>query len=88
LKSVRIELIQDITAGDAIAEGLTVTGEAMGMPLYDCGPLTDHKGEPFGTGESTDPTEAFRYLWDRINSARGWSWNLNRPVVVFEWEEK
>ena len=66
LKSVRIELIQDISPDDACAEGIPNSQTHLG------------------------PSRArmcFKDLWDTINVSRGWAWELNRPVVVFDWKE-
>jgi hypothetical protein len=30
----------------------------------------------------------FERLWDSINASRNWAWELNKPVVVFDWSEK
>lgn len=84
LKSVRIELIQDISEEDAIAEGIDRVGGAT-----SCNPWRNYlRGEP---GEMdmhcSCPQRSFQTLWDSINASRNWAWELNRPVVVFEWSE-
>lgn len=64
LTEVRFERLRDISCQDAIDEGLEVVNECMGMPMYDCGKLPVSGGY----GAASDPTEAYSYVWDRINA--------------------
>jgi len=81
LKSVRIELIQDISEDDARAEG---TPEELwyehGSPYLASGALN-----PLHDPGDKLPTIGFRKLWDSINASRGWAWSKNLPVVVYQW---
>lgn len=72
VKSIRVERVQDITKKDAIAEGITWR-EA--FPEGYVAP-----GCPRGFGAAED---AFFWLWDSINKARGygrdvnpWTWSI------------
>jgi hypothetical protein len=80
--AVRVERVQEITGADAIAEGLREDGECMGLVLYDCGKVES------GRAASTDPREAFSYLWDSINDKRGCGWDKNPWVWVVEFRRR
>ena len=82
LTGVRIELIQDISEEDAIAEGIDRVGGAA-----SCNPWRNYlRGEP---GEMdmhcSCPRRSFQTLWDSINASRNWAWKLNKPIVLFDW---
>lgn len=61
--SVRVEMVQEITDEDALAEGVTLRG------------CTRFEGEP---------VLEYKYLWDSINSKRGYGWVCNPLVWVIE----
>ncbi len=69
--SVRVERLQEITDTDAIAEGIGCNPSAAGVPM------TKPHGE-------TLPRVMFHDLWDSLNVARGFGWNLNPWVWVIE----
>jgi len=79
---VRVERVQDISEADAVREGLKEC--STGLP--------DGEGRIWGTpgpqGEFVPelaayvPREAFRRLWDSINSDRGAGWDANPWVVA------
>ena len=75
---VRIERLQDISEADAIAEGLISVG----------GPLQTRMWEYSSTrgGQFADPRVAYRCLWDSLNSARGYGWDVNPWVWVVEFK--
>lgn len=75
LKSVRIELIQDITGRDCVFEGI--------VPEYE---IVD--GVRQWKGGTRAVRQRFAELWDSINTSRGWAWELNRPVIVYDWKEE
>ncbi len=68
---VRVERLQDISAADAIAEGIS---EFMG------GWWCKHDDAPQIAGMT--PQEGYRHLWERINGPG--SWDLNPWVWVVE----
>jgi hypothetical protein len=72
---VRVERLQNMTAGDAVNEGIALVYES------------DRKG--YGTwGVDTlfeGPLEAFRALWDSINPEH--PWESNPWVFVYSWSE-
>lgn len=69
---IRIESLQDICEGDAIAEGVAAYSDG-GAGLYWTFP---HLG-------TRDPITAFAYLWDSINLLRG-SWEADPWVWVID----
>lgn len=78
ITGVRVERLQDITADDAIAEGMspetithyrTIPGEAVQEPDYDI-----------------TPRDEFTHLWDKINGKKA-PWQSNPWVWVLEFEE-
>lgn len=77
---VRVQRVQEITEEDARAEGLTpITKDGgrtikYGIPDRDGLPGTDDDGWPWSDW-STDPREAFKRLWCRINGPESWEAN-------------
>lgn len=81
LKSVRIELLQDISADDCVAEGIPSIGPILAntaMLITGTNNLEDC--------EKKMKIDLFAELWDSINASRGWSWEANKPVVCFDWK--
>jgi len=74
---VRVERVQDISMSDAIAEGV------MALPddFYSLSLLTAEKSD-----QESYFTERFEELWDSINAKRGFGWNVNPLVWVYEFE--
>jgi hypothetical protein len=73
VKGVRIEQIQDISNEDAKAEGVgehTIFNDVDGY-------------ENIAVGITT-PKQEFRELWDHLNAKRGYSWESNPWVFVYE----
>lgn len=75
---VRVERLQDITVEDAIAEGVK-KGQS-----YYYGEPHAIKGSPkcYNTAK-----EAFKGLWDSLNSKRGYGWDTNPWVWVVEFKK-
>ncbi len=76
---VRVELLQDISEENAVAEGLLVH--------------TTREGSVYHWDESVHsddwwcwPDTAFEKLWDSINAQRGYGWDANPWVWVYEFE--
>lgn len=63
--SVRAERVQDITEADAKAEGAQIQRECTGGQWIICGPRIGSY------------REGFRWLWNSINSRRGYGWTVN-----------
>lgn len=74
--NVRVERLKDITEDDAKNEGIK---------SYWAEP---HKNTPpfVGTGLCHNRREAFKELWDSLNSKRGYGWDANPWVWVIEFE--
>lgn len=72
---VRVERLQDISEADAIAEGLTPAIVA-GQTLWEL---------PNGA-KVADPRRAYCALWDSLNAARGYGWDVNPYVWIVEFK--
>lgn len=68
LTGVRVERVQDISAKDAVREGVTEKN----------GRWCDAKGED----SQLSPIAAYRSLWDSLNAKRGYGWDANPWVWV------
>jgi hypothetical protein len=84
--NVRVERLQDISADDAIAEGLKgITMDwrlvKYGIPDADGYPGTDDIGWPWEDWRIS-PVDAYRRLWESINGSG--SWDANPWVWVIE----
>jgi hypothetical protein len=91
VKNIRVERIQDITAEDARAEGISETDV---LKAYNA--IFKHKGgfadnvasreltKLFGT--DNEYIYEFRNLWNSINAKRGYGWDANPFVWVIEFE--
>jgi hypothetical protein len=86
--SVRVERLLDITAEDAIAEGI-VRWNSLGSrtPQWDCPPHLQQSGEGDNADVSlyegwpvSDAREAYLGLWDSLNFKRGYGRHIN-PFV-------
>ena len=80
VKDIRVERVQDITEEDAISEGIEWS------ELSKCAftpPIKLHQKWPISYPFTT-AKEAFKNLWDSINSKRGYGWDLNPWVWVVE----
>ena len=87
---VRVERVQDISADDARAEGLSVLSRdggktwKFGIPDKDGLPGNDDIGWPWREWEQ-DPRMAFKTLWDKINGKK-YPWESNPLVWVLEFK--
>ena len=68
--SVRVERVQDISEGDAQAEGVSKDCPIGHIPTYEAAPYT----------------YAFSQLWESINAKRGFGWDVNPWVWVVEFK--
>lgn len=80
LTGVRIELIQDISAEDVVAEGIPSIG-----PILANTAMLITGTDNLEYCKRKMKIDMFAELWDSINSARGWAWSKNLPVVVYNW---
>ena len=69
--AVRAERLQDITAEDCVAEGIH----------YDLGKIDNSNAAGHG------PHATFKTLWDSINKKRGFGWDKNPWVWVYEYKK-
>lgn len=82
---VRVEELQDISEEDAIAEGITAPRcPKCGYTNQDCYIHGDHNrcSEPI----PRSATQCFLILWDPINKKRGYGWDENNWVFVYDYE--
>ena len=82
---VRVDRLQNITEEDAIKEGETgvrceCLHKELGGGMYGC---TDC----MNTGWLEPPTMYFMYDWNAIYARRGYSWEANPWVWVYEFEQ-
>jgi hypothetical protein len=86
---VRVERLQDISEADAIAEGCdpeivpVCCGEAATGDHGIYGTETVCCGTPV---ESESFVDGYRKLWDSLNAARGFGWDVNPWVWVVEFK--
>jgi len=80
--SVRVERVQDISEADAKAEGIKSYWDE---PHRDVAPFIGAAKE-LGADLCHTRREAFEQLWDSINKKRGYGWDVNPWVWVYEFE--
>ncbi|KZK99175.1 hypothetical protein [Pseudovibrio sp. Ad26] len=75
--NVRVELLQKISAKDAVSEGVQLKHWITGnYPEHDIG--VEREGEVL--------RNKFRNLWNTLNESRGFGWNANPWVTVTEFK--
>lgn len=82
INDVRVERLQDITETDALKEGIKYWDD-----VGCC--CSNRKFMDYRTGEfsiKNDHAESFKTLWDGINASRGYGWDKNPWVWVYEFE--
>lgn len=87
IKSIRAERLQDISAADAIAEGVILDWQFKKFNCYQC-PGKGHIGARNlcnDDGFFESPIESFKSLWISIYEEE--SWNANPFVWVYEFEK-
>lgn len=82
VSDVRAERVQEISETDAIAEGVSLIDawEAAAehfVPTYN---------NPDNHCPAADYIGAYRSLWDSLNAKRGFGWDVNPWVWVYEYE--
>lgn len=77
ITEVRVQRLQDITAADAIAEGVEPVAYTKGGSIQ----YRDHSERTCGF---FSPVDSFRTLWDSLNAGRGLGWERNPWVWVIE----
>jgi hypothetical protein len=78
VKNIRVERLHDITEEDAMAEGVGNDEDPYWKPSCN---------DP-DSGGSPTYKKSFEYLWDLINSKRGYGWDTNPWVWIVEFERK
>ena len=81
-KSIRVELVQDISEEDAIAEGTDTETEFGSL----CISIEDESSYSNGLIRGSAIITVYKELWDSINAKRGYSWDLNQLVWVVEFK--
>lgn len=81
--NVRVERLQDISVQDAKNEGIRVHANGCVDGLaFGC-----YNGDDCVYNRCKRPIEYFHELWDSINAKRGYGWNKNPWVWVYEFEK-
>ena len=80
IESVRVERLQDITEGDAMAEGVIEVPKKFGTGARF---WRDYRLSGDGTFCVLTPRESYRSLWDSINGAGAWDLNPWVWVISF-----
>lgn len=75
--NVRVERVQQILPGEAIAEGIKQTVKDAYFGWFDY----------TGNGQNLSPLMSFQSLWDSINEKRGYGWDVNPWVWVIEFKK-
>lgn len=78
ITDIRVERLNDISEADAVKEGLRIL-PASGR--YVVSPGDQHFG-----GASHDAVEVFSWLWDSLNTKKGYPWSSNPWVWVVEFK--
>jgi hypothetical protein len=81
--SVMVQRLKDISADDAISEGIRIEKGGGLIEGEDCYMMTTNTGYMRGPGAAI---AAFWNLWDSINSERGYGWDVNPWVWVIEFK--
>ncbi|MFC7346000.1 hypothetical protein ACFQO9_04615 [Chryseobacterium zhengzhouense] len=82
--NVRVERLQDISAADAIAEGILPLTMSNAQ-LIEMGQLySDYSKAPEMFNNGLDPISSFKTLWQKINGID--SWKENPFVWVYEYQ--
>ena len=86
ITNTRVERIADISPEDAVAEGIesqycAAIDQDIAWKDYSLKP-TKFVNEP----RLSCPIQSFKTLWNSINEARGYSWDINPWVWVIEFE--
>ncbi|MBN9073968.1 MAG: hypothetical protein J0H34_20700 [Rhizobiales bacterium] len=79
---VRVQRLQEISDGDAIAEGLEhdIDGDVDGHGRHVV--IESWRAADF-LPWTRDPIEAYADLWDQLNHARGYGWHTNPWIVAY-----
>lgn len=78
--NVRVEQVQEITCKDALKEGFEgVPCPHVNRGVHGCEDCMD-------SGWLEPPQVNFMYLWDHLNAKRGYGWDVNPWVFVYEFE--
>jgi len=70
--NVRVERLQEITEDDCYSEGI------IPFERKHCGACSSN--------DCDNPIGDFKYLWDKLNKKRGYGWDKNPWVWVYEFE--
>jgi hypothetical protein len=95
LKGVRVERVRDITANDVNAEGVYMETPLMAQFPNDFEKWTEQRREEWiavtarheyikSLDLSNKYIDKFATLWDHLNAKRGYSWESNPYVFVYE----
>ena len=88
ITDIRVERVQDISAEDAIAEGIESEHQWDGKPpfAHDMGMWYRDYSKKEDV-KINDPVYSFQTLWDSLNAKRGFGWSMNPWVWVVEFKK-
>lgn len=78
--AVKIERLQDISAEDAVAEGVTIREKSGDFWV----PGIEHPNKDFPYLSRSTPREMFAALWDTVNGSGAWGANPWVVAITFE----
>lgn len=83
---VRVERVKDISEADAVREGLKECSTGLPEDELRIWGTPGPQGQFDPELAAYSPREAFRRLWDSINSKRGYGWDENPWVIAISFD--
>jgi hypothetical protein len=84
---VRVERLQAISAADARAEGIEFQEHLIAGQVCRSWRAYGSPNGWYPEGVDTAPIHSYRILWDSLNAARGYGWDVNPWVWVVEFKK-
>jgi hypothetical protein len=84
VSGARVERLKDISSADARAEGIEFQEHFIAGQVCRSWKAYDSVNGWYPEGIDTAPIHSYRTLWDGLNAARGYGWDVNPWVWVVE----